>query len=99
MALNTHELLGSNGERFLERHPPRYLDAFDGWSTVKMADADGVSVRTFSVSTPYTVTSFPNMSRHHLIACEPAGRRGTIAVKSRTFSFVCASASSQQKPL
>jgi hypothetical protein len=92
MALNTFELLTPDAQSFLDHHPPRYLDVFNDWSTVRMDDGGGAPRRRFSVSTPYTVTSFPYMGQHTLVTCEPPGRRGVVALRVRTFLFTCAPA-------
>ena len=92
MTLNTFELLLPDAQAFLDQHPPRYLDSFKAWATVRMDDGGGPPRQTFSVSTPYTVTSFPYMGQHTLVTCEPPGRRGTVALRTRTFLFTCASA-------
>lgn len=89
MALNTFELLGPGAQQFLDRHPPRYLDVFGGWSSVKTEGEDDLVSRSFVASTAYTVTGFPEMRQHTLVVCRPAGRRGVIDVRGRAFSFRC----------
>ncbi len=90
IGLNTFELLRTDAQSYLDRHPPRYLDEFDGWSSVAMHDDDVVFRQAFTATTPYTVTSYEGMKQHTLVWCDPAGRRGGIEVRGRTFTFVCA---------
>jgi hypothetical protein len=90
MALNTPELLTADAQAFLDRHPPRYLDAFSNWSVITLADGGDAPRQSFSPSTPYTVTSFSSMGYHALVSCEPPGRRGVVTVRQRAFSFRCA---------
>ncbi len=90
IGLNTFELLGNDAQSYLDRHQPRYLDEFDGWSAVAMHDDDIVFRQAFTATTPYTVTSSEGMKQHTLVWCDPGGRRGAMEVRGRTFTFVCA---------
>jgi hypothetical protein len=91
VGLNTPEMLGPGAQTFLDRHPPRYLDVFPGWSEIDVADDEAASLpsRAFTVSTPYTVTSYPAMGQHVLVSCEPPGTIGHVKIRGRAFSFHC----------
>jgi hypothetical protein len=91
VGLNTPEMLGPGAQAFLDRHPPRYLDAFPGWSEIDVAGDEAASLpgRAFTVSTPYTVTSYPAMGQHVLVSCEPPGTTGHLKIRGRAFSFRC----------
>ena len=89
LGLNTYELLPHNPQAFLDRHQPRYLDVFAGWSSfrggTRLAD---LPQREFTASTRYTVTSLRGMSRHVLVTCVP-GASGELAVRTKLFAFRC----------
>jgi len=86
MGLNTPQMLGPDAASFLERHPPRMLDLFGGWSSVDKPD--GLSTRTFATSTRYTVTRFSAMSAHTLALC-PSGATLVYQVRSRRWPVRC----------
>jgi hypothetical protein len=91
MALNTFELLSPEAQTYLDRHPPRYLDAFRGWSEVAFDGETDRAEESFSTSTPYTVTADESMRTHTLVSCAP-GARGHVRIRGRTFAFRCAGA-------
>ena len=88
VGLNSPELFGSAAQRFLDEHPPRYLDVFKSWSDVPRADAV-MPVHVFQTTTPYTVSSFTLMRQHFLLTCEP-GVEGRIETRRGKFTFRCA---------
>ncbi len=88
VGLNSPELFGSAAQRFLDEHPPRYLDVFKSWSEVPRADAV-MPVHVFQTTTPYTVSSFTLMRQHFLLTCEP-GVEGRIETRRGKFTFRCA---------
>jgi hypothetical protein len=92
IGLNTPEILRADAQTFLDAHPPRYLDRFEGWSEVQSANLASMPVRSFVAATRYTVTNDLRMRRHDLISCEPSGAAGRITVRGRrTFRFQCPS--------
>ena len=88
VGLNSPELFGPSAQRFLDEHPPRYLDVFKSWSEVPRADAV-MPVKVFRTTTPYTVSSFTLMRQHFLLTCE-AGVSGRIETRRGKFTFRCA---------
>jgi hypothetical protein len=88
VGLNSPELFGPAAQRFLDEHPPRYLDVFKSWSEVPRADAV-MPVHVFQTTTPYTVSSFTLMRQHFLLTCEP-GIAGRIETRRGKFTFRCA---------
>ena len=88
VGLNSPELFGSAAQRYLDEHPPRYLDVFKSWSDVPRADAV-MPVHVFQTTTPYTVSSFTLMRQHFLLTCEP-GVEGRIETRRGKFTFRCA---------
>ena len=88
VGLNSPELFGPAAQRFLDQHPPRYLDVFKSWSEVPRADAV-MPVHVFKTTTPYTVSSFTLMRQHFLLTCE-AGVAGRIETRRGKFTFRCA---------
>ncbi|MEQ1898214.1 MAG: hypothetical protein ABL971_12585 [Vicinamibacterales bacterium] len=89
MGLNTPEMLDSP-QRYLDAHPPSYLDVFPGWSRVEGEAADSGAPITFATTTPYTVTSDPRMRQHSLLRCGPPGSEGRMVVRNRDWPFRCA---------
>jgi hypothetical protein len=89
IGLNTPDVLRPDAQAYLDTQSPRYLDLFQGWSTVQASEQ--FPQRSFEASTPYTVTSYRAMRRHVLVTCEPAGARGVMTVRGRSFTFRCAS--------
>jgi hypothetical protein len=89
IGLNTPEILGSDPYTFLSAHQPRYLEHVDGWLEIESAHRSTLSGRTFETSTPYTVTGDARMRRHELLACEPSGAVGRVAIRGRLFPFQC----------
>ena len=89
MGLNTFELLKPDAQTFLDRHPPSYLDVFAKWSSIEWNHHGTIRSQSFVASTPYTVTSSPEMREHTLVVCEP-GLTGRIKVRARTYAFRCA---------
>jgi hypothetical protein len=89
IGLNTPDVLRPDAQAYLDTQSPRYLDLFQGWSTVEASER--FPQRPFEASTPYTVTSYRRMRRHVLVTCEPAGAMGVMTVRGRSFGFRCAS--------
>jgi hypothetical protein len=88
IGLNTPELIGPGAQQYLDAHPPAYLDAFPGWSSVELERDGAAAVRRFVATTPYTVTSAVSMEQLVLIECRH-GARGRMAVRARVFAFTC----------
>jgi len=88
VGLNSPELFGPAAQRFLDQHPPSYLDVFKSWSEVPRADAV-MPVHVFRTTTPYTVSSFTLMRQHYLLTCEP-GVAGKLETRRGKFTFRCA---------
>jgi hypothetical protein len=90
IGLNTPEILGPHAQSYLDRHEPRYLDMFPGWSKVDTHEPGVLPAKSFETSTSYTVTSYLPMRQHVLVRCEPAGTKGRMTVRGRPFMFRCA---------
>jgi hypothetical protein len=92
IGLNTPEILRADAQTFLDAHPPRYLDRFEGWSEIQSTTLASMPVRSFVAATRYTVTNDLRMRKHDVISCEPTGATGRITVRGRrTFRFQCPS--------
>jgi hypothetical protein len=89
IGLNTHQLLRSDAQTYLDAHRPDYLDEFSGWLSIR-SSTSFQSRREFESSTPYSVTSFRHMRRHVLVDCLPPRTTGQIFVRGRSFRFECA---------
>jgi hypothetical protein len=89
IGLNTPEILGSDPSIFLGAHRPRYLERVDGWLEIESTQGATLSGPTFETSMPYTVTGDARMRRHELLACEPSGAVGRVAIRGRLFPFEC----------
>lgn len=86
IGLNTPALLRDDAQQYLDEHPPRFLESVPDWSTVEGRTQHAA---VFRPSTRYTVTSFPRMQQHALIACAP-GVAGRYTIRSRVFRYTCA---------
>jgi hypothetical protein len=91
MALNTPELLRPDALAFMAAHPPHYLDILPTWSSMAVDTKEVLPMRAFETTTPYTVTSVPEMRLHVLATCRPSGLTGRMHVRERSYPFVCAS--------
>ena len=90
MGLNNAQLLGAHAQKYLNQHPPVYLDIMPGWSRIDPRSAEQMKARIFKPSTPYTVTSFAPMQTRWLVHCPPGFPGGTYFIRGRYFRFVCA---------
>lgn len=90
IGLNSAEILGPAAQSFLDRYPPRYIEAVPRWSSVNLPPNHRLTATHFRTSTPYTVTSFAPMQEHWLVLCNDPAVFGQVAVWERTFTFRCA---------
>jgi hypothetical protein len=88
VGLNSPELLGRDAQKFLDAHPPKYIDIFKSWSDVARANAV-MPARVFQTTTPYTVATYEPMRQHVVLTCEP-GVEGRIETRRGKFDFRCA---------
>lgn len=88
--LNNAQMLGPDAQRFLDRHPPRYIEAVPMWSSVDAASSRQLTATHFRTSMPATTTSFAPMQQHWLVLCHDPAVSGQIAVRERIFEFRCA---------
>jgi hypothetical protein len=89
MGLNSWQILGSGAGAFLAGHPPAFLEVVPGWSALEPLDQPGGEAHRYLPTTPYTVTSFPDMQLHVLVRCA-SGSAGTFHLRGRSYPFACA---------
>jgi hypothetical protein len=92
LGLNTDALLGLDAQRFLDRHPPRFIEVVPGWSALDETSQRRLRGALFAPSTPYTVSGVAGipMQRHLLVRCDDSALEGAIFVSQRRFAFHCA---------
>ena len=90
IGLNNAEILGPHAQRFLDDHPPRYIEIMPLWSSVDADSGRQLTAAHFRTSTPYTVTSAAPMHEHWLVSCHDPAVAGRLAVRNRIFAFRCA---------
>ena len=90
LGLNTPQMLGAQGQEFLDSHPPRYIEIVPLWSRLDEQSDRQLQALSFEPATPYTVTGFPAMGKHWLVQCDHGSVSGELAVRSRSFRFTCA---------
>jgi hypothetical protein len=90
MGLNNAAMLGPRAQRFLDAHPPRYLEIVPTWSSLDRRSRRQLEGPLFQPSTLYTVTGVPAMRRHWLLRCPPTFAGGELRFRGRRFRFSCA---------
>ncbi len=88
--LNNAQMLGAGAQRFLDRHPPRYIELVPMSSVMDAEAGRGLTAAHFRPTTPYTVSGYPALQHHWLVGCDEASHPRRIDVRGRLFAFRCA---------
>lgn len=87
LGLNTPQILSDQRMQFLRRNPPTHIVLMSPVGVLREASIP-LEAWVFSVSTAYTVTSYPQMATQYLVTCR-SGVSGTIAVHGVPMPFTC----------
>jgi hypothetical protein len=87
---NSAPLLGPGAQRYLDAHPPRYIELVPTRSAMDAAAGRGLTATHVQPSTPYTVASSPATQHRFLVDCDDPAPSRRLAVWDRSFPFRCA---------
>ena len=87
MGLNTPQILSDQRLRFLHRKQPTHIVLMSPVGVLREASIP-LEAWVFSVSTTYTVTSYPQMATQYLVVCR-SGVSGAIVVHGVPMPFMC----------
>jgi hypothetical protein len=91
VGLDRAVLLGPGGQRFLDRHPPRYFQVAGPSSSLDPVSSQRLRAASFlSSATTDTPPRFAGLREHRLVSCDDPSVSGQVAIRDRVFAFRCA---------
>jgi hypothetical protein len=90
LGLDHAGIRGPGAQRFLDDHPPRYIEAVPTWSSVDAASIRHLTAIPFQTPAPDLVRSDALVQRRWLILCHDPTVSGRVATRDRTVEFRCA---------